>query len=321
MTSSRSRTSRSSALALLVALMVWAGVARAGERKRIVVLDFEGPKAEKFHDDIVKLIKKSHTVVATDKWNGTAEELDAAKVNKKNVKKIAKKLKIDGIITGKIEKTDDSYVVQLKLRAGKTGAVAGDRIEAKSDSAKLDSKAKKDVADALLGAIDALEANHGDDDDAVATDPKGDDDEDPKHGGFSKKNLDQPAVTATDDTPPKKKDPDGAKPPPDETEHHHHKKTAAAGDDDGGTSVAVAVETPPVVVGDAQLTPANRGVDFGAGLSFTARHLSFSYKSALGSAPPAYKEGLPVAGGILDVTVYPLAITHKTKSILANLGV
>ena len=56
MTSSRSNILRSS-LVVLAALVLWMGRAEAG-RKRIVVLDFEGPKAEKFHADVVKLIKK-----------------------------------------------------------------------------------------------------------------------------------------------------------------------------------------------------------------------------------------------------------------------
>ena len=66
MTSSKSRVSRNSWLTL-IAVVLLASTAFAGGRKRIVVLDFEGPKAEKFHDDVVKLIKKNHTVVATDK--------------------------------------------------------------------------------------------------------------------------------------------------------------------------------------------------------------------------------------------------------------
>jgi TolB-like protein len=356
MTSSRSNTSRSSCLALLAVLVVWTGIAHAGGRKRVVVLDFEGPKAEKFHDDIVKLIKKSHTVVATDKWNGTAEELklDSAKVNEKNVKKIARKLKVDGVVTGKIEKRDDQYIVQLKLRAGKSGALVGERIDTKSDSAKLDSKAKKDVTDELVAAIEELEANHGDeagDDDGgpamPADEPKvkkkdvdpppaaGDDDDDTKHHGFSKKkDLDATAETAVDDPPHKhhKKDvattddpaPKASDDPPPDTGHHHKKKhSASAGDDDGSTSVSEQVDTPAVVAltGDAALTPANRAVDFTIGMSFTARHLSYKTTPMLSLVPPEYKEGLPVPGGVMDATVYPFAITHKNTGMLANLGI
>ena len=57
---SSSKTSISRAL---IVLLLCAGVAHAGGRKRIVVLDFEGPKAEKFHEDVVKLIKDSKAKV------------------------------------------------------------------------------------------------------------------------------------------------------------------------------------------------------------------------------------------------------------------
>ena len=50
MTNSRSRNSISKISALVVALVVSSlvGVAHA-ERKRVVVLEFEGPRSEKFH--------------------------------------------------------------------------------------------------------------------------------------------------------------------------------------------------------------------------------------------------------------------------------
>jgi hypothetical protein len=168
MTSSRSSTSISKFWLAIAALVVWSSLAYAG-RKRVVVLDFEGPKAEKFHDDIVKLLKRSHTVIATDKWNGTADELDAAKITEKNVKKVAKKLKIDGIVTGKIEKRRDEYIIRLKLRAGTSGELVGNSIDTKADGPRLDGKAQGDLKDELIGQIDDLESNHGgggDDDEA-----------------------------------------------------------------------------------------------------------------------------------------------------------
>jgi len=68
MTTSRSISSRTGLLGVAVVacavVLGTGGVASAG-RKRVVVLDFEGPKGEKFHDDVVKLIKKTHTVVPT----------------------------------------------------------------------------------------------------------------------------------------------------------------------------------------------------------------------------------------------------------------
>ena len=234
MTSSRSNISTSSWLALALALFVGLGAANAGGRKRVVVLDFDGPKAEKFHDDLVKLIKKSHTVIATDKGNGAAEELEATKPDSsKNIKKVAKKLKVDGVIEGKVEKRRDEYIVQLKLRAGSSGELVGNRIDTKADGPRIDGKAARDIKDELIGAIEDLEANHGgggdDDDDAKpakkkkAADDDGDDDK--KHGAFSKKKT---ADDDDDDAKPAKK----AKKSDDDDDAKPAKKAAKKSDDD-----------------------------------------------------------------------------------------
>jgi hypothetical protein len=237
---SRSITSISRALLLL---LLCAGVAYAGGRKRIVVLDFEGPKADKIHDDLVRLIKKSHTVVATEKWTGAAEQLDAGSVTDKNIKKVAKKLKVDGVVTGTIEKRRDEYLIKLQLRAGTSGETVGQRVNTKSDGPRLDNKSQRDIKDELLAAIDELEANHGgggggddeaddkpakkkvaakdDDDDPKpakkdkakkpAKDDEADDDPKPAKKGFSKK-FDK-ASDAEDDVKPAKKDKEDKKKP------------------------------------------------------------------------------------------------------------
>jgi len=326
MTSSTSNTSKSSWLVVAI-LVLWTGLAFA-DHKRVVVLDFDGPKADKFHEDIVKALKKKdHTVVGTDKWNGAAEDLKATKLNKKNARKIAKKLKVDGIVTATIEKNDEGYVVHVKLRAGKSGAVVAEQIDLKSEGTKL---SKKEVNDQLVGAIEGLEDNGGDSAETPDTPGGDDDDSGPKHGGFSKTH--DTGASATDDPPPKKnhdKDPDKDKKDPDTAEanpkpHHKHPKPVAAGDDDGSgnsDSVTAHADEPALPTGDEILLPANRAVDFGIGMSFTARHLGFSSSPKLGTPPPEYKEGLPVAGGVMDATVYPFAITHKSTGILNDLGI
>lgn len=246
------RTSRSSiSIWLLVAsLVLTASVASAG-RKRVVVLDFEGPKAEKFHADVVKLIKKSHTVVATDKWNGAAEELGADGVTEKNIKKVAKKLKVDGVVEGKIEKRRDEYIIRIKLHAGTSGEIVGNPVDTKAGGPKLDSKATRELKDELVGAIDELETNHGgaaSDDDAVADakptkKKKGaaaDDDaadsggDEPKHGAFSK-HADKGSDKVDDDAsakPSKKKKGAAADDDADADAKPTKKKKGAAADDD-----------------------------------------------------------------------------------------
>ncbi len=190
MTNSRSRASISKRWLVLVLLVFGlGGLAYADKRKRVVVLPFEGEKAEKFHEAVVKLLKKTHTVISTAKWEGTAEELSAAKVTGKNIKKVAKKLKIDGIVEGTVEKRRDEYIIRIKLHAGTTGEIVGSPINTKADGPRLDGSAAKDLKDELIDAISALDSNRaggGDDDeeDAKPTKTKkppkgsaGDDDE------------------------------------------------------------------------------------------------------------------------------------------------
>jgi len=312
---------------VVAVLVVLAGVANAGH-KRVVVLDFDGPKADKFHEDIVKALKKKdHTVVGTDKWNGTAEELAATKLNKKNARKIAKKLKVDGIVSATIEKSDEGYVVHVKLRAGKSGAVVAEQIDLKSEGTKLP---RKEIDEQLVTPIEGLEDNGGDAP-ATDTDKGGGDDDDSgnAHGGFSHKVGEQTGAAATDTKSDAKSDTksdtkaDAKADTKTDGETHHHKSkhhdVAASGDDDTSTTVTAHTEE-PAPTGD-ELSPAMRAVDFGVGMSFTARHLGYSYAPSLGSVPPGYKQGIPVAGGVLDATVYPFAITHKSTGILTDLGI
>jgi len=286
MTTSKSNTSKSK-LALLFVL-VFATSAFAEGKKKIVVLDFKGPDAEKFHDDVVKLIKEdeSHKVVNTEKWTGAAEEADAKKFNTENVKKVAKKVKVDGVVWGKVEKDGDSYTLKLKLRAGKNGEQVGDELELKSDAAELNKKGKKKLKKDFLPSIDTLEPVGGDD--KVAEVPK------------------EPAVTD---------------PPPDEGKHHHKKHPPVATTDPDNTKAEASAEVAAPLTADEALLPANRAVDFTIGMSFVARHLSFNFSSTLADQPSGYKQTIPVAGGIMDATVYPMAFNHKNTGIITGLGI
>ncbi|MGN6103795.1 MAG: hypothetical protein ACTHU0_01705 [Kofleriaceae bacterium] len=332
---------------ILVVLLLATGVASAG-RKRVVVLELEGPKGEKFHGDLVKLIKKSHTVVALDKWNHIAEDLSASSLSPANIKKVAKKLKVDGVISGTVDKRRDQYILKLKLHAGTSGKVVGD-VNTKSEDARLDATSRGDIQDELLAAIAGLDSNRGggggDDDEeaeppkknkrvAEAEDDSGDEDEGArKPKGFgrkrvsvaedeaakkpkkSKKSEDDAPATASDeedDNPlPKPK-----KRPKSRNEDEGDDVASRDGDEDGGEisdSGDVAVD--PVLA----RSPGERAVDAVVGISFTARRMSFNFDPNMTTKPPGYK-GNPVAGGMIDATVYPLAFGHKRRGLLKNLG-
>jgi hypothetical protein len=355
MTSSRSIPDRW--LFVLAVILLWTGMtisrAEAG-RKRVVVLDFEGPNAEKFHADVVKLIKKSHTVVKLEKWNKAAEELDAAKVTEKNVKKVAKKLKIDGVITGKIDKRRDEYIIKLKLRAGTTGELVGNSVQTKADGPRLEGQAQRDIKDELVAVIDELESNRdgggdeGEEDTSKKKKDRGEEatDDEPKKSGFSRKGGDdegeKPKKKKGDDEETKKND-DAEKEAlstkksddeaTDEEARPHKKKRTAEEDGEehprkrkGGDDEEAIEESAdePEESGDKALylSPSRRAVDAVVGLSFTARNLKFTYANDLGDPPPGYKQGLPVGGALLDVTFFPMALNHKKPpTIYSGIGI
>ena len=291
MMNSRSRASTSSLAgiaALVVAIVAFglaAAPADAAPRKRVVVLDFDGPKADKFHDDVLRLVKKSYTLVPTDKWNGTAEELGATKPTDANVKKVAKKLKIDGVITGRIEKRRDEYLVHLKLRNGKTGGVANSA-DTKSSGPRLDGKASTDVKDELLDAIDQLGAGggKGGDDDVESSD----DDADAK-----------PAAATT------KKKPAAKKP--------------AASDDDDDADAKPAAATPKKKPAAAKKPAAPAASDDDDDLPADApKHSGFSKKKPAAGKKPAAPAAPAASDDEDDADAKPAASAKKPATPAAK---
>jgi hypothetical protein len=143
------------------------GVAHADKKRVVVVLDFEGPKGERFHDELVRLLKRAHTVLSTDKWNGVAEALDAGSVSAKDIRRVARKLKVDAVVEGRVEKRRDQFMIRLRLHDGRSGDLVGSQIDTKAAGPRIDAKVERELKDELFGAIASVEANRdgGDDDD------------------------------------------------------------------------------------------------------------------------------------------------------------
>ena len=358
MTSSRSIASTNRLLQVAAAFLVgWfvlaPAVADAG-RRRVVVLDFDGPKAEKFHEGVVKAIKKSHTVVSLDKWNETAEELNASKRNEKNFKKVAKKLKVDAIIEGKIDKRRDNYIVKLKIRAGGSGELVGNPVDVTTDGPRVDATAQRDLKDELVEQISSLDANRGgggggDDEEEEEVKPKKvakkkiveeeeeeeEEEVKPKKKGFSRKNDEDTKAALKskksddeeeEDPLPKskkvvaKKAVKADEEEEEEEEERPRRKKVASRDDEEEEEDGIEEEAEVEGLGGAAaLSPGERAIDAVFGLSFNARRLSWNTEAMLGNKPPPYK-GVPVAGALIDATFYPLAIGHKRRGMAKNLG-
>jgi hypothetical protein len=195
---------------VLAVLVLGTNVADAG-RKRLVVMEFEGDEAEAIQKSFVKFLKKTHTVVSIDKWNTAAEELGATKINEKNVKKVAKKLKIDGIVTANVEKRREEYIIRIKLRSGASGGLVGNQVNAKTDETKLNKQAKTDIEEELFGQIDELEAVRGSGEDEESTEEEPEKEKDDKNGFKSGKMDDEPKLSKKEEEKRKKEEAELAK--------------------------------------------------------------------------------------------------------------
>lgn len=363
MTSSKSNKWIARAIVAVVALVLGTGVATA-DRKRLVVLDFEGDDAAKIQTSFVKFLKKSHTVISMEKWDSAAGELGATKITEKNVKKVARKLKIDGVISGNVEKRRDEYIIRIKLRAGSSGAMVGNQVNAKTDAPKLSKQAKGDIRDELFGQIDDLESVRGggeaeeDTEEEEVEKPSKfggkqmkEEEEDEKPAKLSKKEeaakkkaeelakkeeekRQREAEKQAKEDEKKRKDAEKAalaakkdKEEEEEAEEEEEedplpkpkkgKKTAKVDDDEEG--IEEELEPTGGMDRTTALSPGNRAVDAVVGVSMNMRRMSFSYDPTIGQRPAGYK-GKMVPGGFFDMAVYPLALGHKRKDMLKNIG-
>lgn len=307
-----------------------ATAASANQRKRIAVLEFEGPKAPKIHAAVVKLIKRNHTVVTVDVWNRAADDLGADKATEKNIKKVARKLKIDGVVTATVEKRRDSYVVHLKLKSGNSGELVGHSIDVKTSSPQLSAKAQREIKKQLMPLIDDLERNRDD----KATDDDTDENSKPADIGSEsetassqsgkKHHVADRADAEAKDAEAKTTKPKNGDAKQDEAVGGEAAKKSKTRDhdavDDADERDVKHARTDDTARGDA-LRPGNRAVDLVLGMSLNVRQLKFQADADLVNAPPSYRQQVPVVGGIIDATVYPMALGHNYRGFLTGLGI
>jgi hypothetical protein len=322
MTTSRSIGSVSSRAARLFAFLVVAAcvlaLARPALAEKVVVLDFTGPKAAKFQVDVVKALRKGNTIVPAARWKRTARGLKATKVNDRNVKKVAKKMKVDAVVTGSVSRRGTRYRVQVVMRSGKTGDSIAE-VEVTAKKAKFSAREISDIKAQLLPALDEM----GGGGESVASRDDGDD-ESGAGNGFKGQDSDEmrgrdrvgedgdagsgdeTAATDETETPP--------------AEEEDRTRVAARDQESSGGGAADAAVRGMGASAPEPLGMRNAAVDVTAGLSMSIRNLDFDVVEGTENAPQKYTTN-PVAGAFVAADIYPMAFGHKNKSFLSNFAV
>ena len=278
--------SRLATLVTSATLLCLAGTAVA--EKRVVVLDFVGPRTGRYQAAVTKMIAKKHTVVAGETYARTARKLGAARPTSANVSAVARELEANAVLIGIVKRKRGRYTLRLRLRAGVDGEFSATTIKADSKKPRLTAAQLRRVRRALLAAIDELPpleappADYGEGGDDDGDDY--DDDGDGRGGGGGDDDYD--------------------------------------GYDDGGTIEKKSGANSALSDAEqADLDVRGRGMDIAAGLSFSARTLSFTVRDGLGDLAPRGYEGTMVPGANIFGELYPLAFNRKKKSALHNVGV
>ncbi len=294
------------ALVALGLLMSGAGRASAA-KKRVALLDFTGPKAAKFQASVLKVLKKSAKVISQKAFTKAAKKVKGFSMDAESVAKVAKRLELAGVVSGKVAKKKGKYKLTIKVREGQEGEFLEESIVVSVKAAKLSKAQEKKVARELGALLRDLpdaedaepedEAEEGDDGDrpvvAGAEEDVGEEDAQPKKKG---KQLKERTAAASEGG----------------------EEEAGGGEEEGGGEES---EPPPSggevskkaeVSSDAQadLDARGRAVDVAGGLSFCQRTLTFSYDSNLVNTPQGY-DGTLVPGLYVTGEVYPMALVNK----------
>lgn len=252
----------------------------ASAEKRIVVLDFEGPKAEKFRQQVGRLLAKESKIVSSKKYEEAADEMRAKTQSKRNVRRVAKKIRADGVVVGEVKERRGKYKLTVRILSGRSGSSVGET-SVISRGTKLSSKDKRKLKkglDAALGDLDELRGSddEGDEDDGADEEDMGEDDE----GGDEDEGDDED------------KDED---------------------DEDKDENVANLSEDEL-----ADLRARSRAIIVSVGVGPVIRDLSFNAADA-GLEPRGYNSGAVPIGGLRG-EAYPLAFNLGNKGIKRDIG-
>ena len=309
----RSRAVVRRAAGLAVLLLVLGGATGAAEaKKRLVVLDFKGPRAAKTQRAVVKLLKPSATVVSGKAFLRAAREVDGYSPDASGVSKVALRLKAHGVLTGKVQKRGSRYKLTVQLLEGKSGEVVGGAIVVALKRGRIDSAGRRKLAREIRAAMAELPEPVADEPEPVAGLPElpelppSETGRPPETGkptpasGAAGTARPTPKVVAA----PKRRPARATTGKPSRGRRIASADVRAGGGGGGEEETAIAREA-----AEPEADPRDRGIDLVVGASFVARKLSFDYSDALaGPQQPQGYDGALVPGVFADAEVYPVTL-------------
>lgn len=277
------------ALVVIVCALVggWSSLAQA---KRIgVVLDFSGPRADKFRDAVVDIVGSQVDLIPVKRYQAASKKVRRYKPNDSGIAKVAERLALDVVVTGKVVRRRGKFRLSVEVRDGYTGKLVQDEILVTSRRPALTRAHRRILRREILARVREIP-----DPDKIAAELEEEEDE---RDGEDEEPVKEERVAEADD---EKEDDEPAEDEPE------------------------AVAKDSVELTDAQkadLAARGRAVDVTAGLSFIARKLTFQHDPSLVDVPQGY-DGAMVPGLYVAAELYPMALVNENSTGIArNIGV
>jgi hypothetical protein len=292
------------------------GAAEAA-RKRLVLLDFKGPKAAKIQRGVVKLLKPSATVASSKAFLRAAREVEGYAPDATGVSKVAAKLKVHGVLTGKVQKRGSRYKLTVQLLEGRSGEMVGEGIVVPLKRGRLDSSARRKLARELRAQVAELPEPGAEELGPVAAAPGQTPPTPAPAEVVAAKPAEPPAAAARPAPVPTRRKP---------ARRPRGRRVASAEVGGAATSAGPASEgADGAITREARQPtgdPRERAIDLVAGATFSARQLSFDFADGLaGEDQPQGYDGVLVFGATADAELYPVALASgRTGGFARNVG-
>lgn len=143
-----------------IATLAFAGVLvaaprPAGANKRIAVLAVKGADTDSLDDAVERIVGDCCVVISDAKYLRTAKSVGARTLRPSHVRKVAERIRADGVVRGWLQRDGDRYLFRLRLYEGATGEVVK-KLAIRIDDERISSKLSRAIAKRLYAAIEDL---------------------------------------------------------------------------------------------------------------------------------------------------------------------
>ncbi len=312
--------------ALVAAAVLCALPAEADARKRMVVLEVDGPGGDRIAHQLRLLVERRHATVSASRFTSTARDIGAESLTDDQVARVARRLAVDGLVVGEVAERNGNYRLTVRLREGQSGSYVH-TLAVRLESPELTRSAARQIWRMLMPAIEGLSpigivdidggeerSSRGSageppsDLDVDTAEPSGEDDDQSSGAASPEQESDDSDAEDESEEPTEVASAGGA---PGQRGRLDDENPLAGGGDDGGGDVAIGS-------GDSGGSREAPVIDITAGMSGSQRSFSFSHDPDIPDEPGRYR-GQFAPGAYVDATVYPLAPSREDH--LAGLGV